>query len=69
MFMDFRKVWEGWEIEGLAKKLGVKVNKKADYIAKVSESLLELKRQRFLLDEDVTYLLQQAYDKNYWDQK
>jgi len=34
LFMDFRKVWEGWEIEGLAKKLGVKVNKKADYIAK-----------------------------------
>jgi L-fucose/D-arabinose isomerase len=34
LFMDFRKVWEGWEIEALAKKIGMKVNKKADYIAK-----------------------------------
>lgn len=34
LFMDFRKVWEGWEIEKLAKKIGVKVDKKADYIAK-----------------------------------
>lgn len=34
LFMDFRKVWEGWEIEALAKKLGVKVDKKADYITK-----------------------------------
>jgi L-fucose isomerase len=34
LFMDFRKVWEGWEIEALAKKLGVKINKKADYITK-----------------------------------
>ncbi len=34
LFMDFRKVWEGWEISALAKKLGVKVNPKADYITK-----------------------------------
>ncbi len=34
LFMDFRKVWEGWEIEALAKKIGVKVDKKADYITK-----------------------------------
>jgi L-fucose isomerase len=34
LFMDFRKVWEGWEIEALAKKLGVKVNPHADYIKK-----------------------------------
>jgi len=34
LFMDFRKVWEGWEISALAKKLGVKVNPKADYIVK-----------------------------------
>ena len=34
LFMDFRKVWEGWEIEALAKKIGVKIDKKADYITK-----------------------------------
>ncbi|MHC5157397.1 MAG: hypothetical protein ACYSOZ_04755 [Planctomycetota bacterium] len=34
LFMDFRKVWEGWEIKELAKKVGVKVNPKADYIQK-----------------------------------
>ncbi|MBL7215023.1 MAG: hypothetical protein ISS71_05035 [Phycisphaerae bacterium] len=34
LFMDFRKVWEGWEIKELAKKKGVKVNPKADYIKK-----------------------------------
>ena len=34
LFMDFRKVWEGWEIEALAKKVGVKVDKNADYITK-----------------------------------
>lgn len=27
LFMDFRKVWEPWEIQGLAKKLGVKFGK------------------------------------------
>ncbi len=25
LFMDFRKVWEGWEIRNLAKKLGIKL--------------------------------------------
>ena len=34
LFMDFRKVWEGWEIKELAKKAGVKVDPKADYIKK-----------------------------------
>ena len=34
LFMDFRKVWEGWEIKTLAKKIGAKVNLKADYIKK-----------------------------------
>ncbi|MBW8035288.1 MAG: hypothetical protein FVQ79_06585 [Planctomycetes bacterium] len=34
LFMDFRKVWEGWEIQALAKKIGVKVDKNADYITK-----------------------------------
>ena len=34
LFMDFRKVWESWEIKELAKKTGVKVNNKADYITK-----------------------------------
>ncbi len=34
LFMDFRKVWEGWEINALAKKVGVKVNPKADFIVK-----------------------------------
>ena len=34
LFMDFRKVWEGWEIKALAKKIGVKVNPRADYIKK-----------------------------------
>ena len=32
--MDFRKVWEGWEIKALAKKVGIKVNPKADYITR-----------------------------------
>ena len=35
LFMDFRKVWEGWEIKELAKKIGVKgLNKKADWYDK-----------------------------------
>ncbi|MCK5565097.1 MAG: hypothetical protein KAJ07_07600 [Planctomycetes bacterium] len=34
LFMDFRKVWEGWEIEALAKKIGVKIDENADYITK-----------------------------------
>ena len=33
LFMDFRKVWEAWEIKELAKKIGLKsLNKKADWI-------------------------------------
>jgi len=35
LFMDFRKVWEGWEIEELAEKIGVKkLDKKADWFTK-----------------------------------
>jgi L-fucose isomerase len=34
LFMDFRKVWEGWELKELAKKLKLTVNAKADFIAK-----------------------------------
>ncbi|MCK4998463.1 MAG: hypothetical protein KAS23_02970, partial [Anaerohalosphaera sp.] len=33
--MDFRKVWESWEIKALAKKIGIKsLNKKADWFKK-----------------------------------
>ena len=38
-----------------------------DYLAKVSECLLDLKRRRFLLDEDVTNLLEQAASLKHWD--
>jgi len=34
LFMDFRKVWENWEIKDLAKQIGVKVPAKTDYILK-----------------------------------
>jgi L-fucose isomerase len=35
LFMDFRKVWEAWEIKELAQKIGVKsLDKKADYCCK-----------------------------------
>ncbi len=34
LFMDFRKVWEGWEIQALAKKIGIKIDENADYITK-----------------------------------
>lgn len=35
LFMDFRKVWEAWEIKELAQKIGVKgLDKKADYWVK-----------------------------------
>jgi len=35
LFMDFRKVWEAWEIKELAKKIGLKsLNKKADWYNK-----------------------------------
>jgi L-fucose/D-arabinose isomerase len=35
LFMDFRKVWEGWEIKELAKKIGVKsLPKNAEWVTK-----------------------------------
>jgi len=34
LFMDFRKVWEGWEIMALAKKIGVTVHEHDPYIKK-----------------------------------
>jgi len=35
LFMDFRKVWEAWEIKELANKLGIKrLDNKADYMTK-----------------------------------
>ena len=34
LFMDFRKVWETWEISDLANKLGVKIDKDAIWIKK-----------------------------------
>lgn len=35
LFMDFRKVWEGWEIKELAKKIGIKsLPKNADWVKK-----------------------------------
>ena len=35
LFMDFRKVWEAWEIKQLAKKVGIKgSSKKADWLTK-----------------------------------
>jgi len=39
---------------------------KADYIAQVIWYLRQLKRRRFLLDEDVTHLLQQAENQDHW---
>ncbi len=34
LFMDFRKVWEKWELDELAKKLGVKLPAKEDWAQK-----------------------------------
>ena len=35
LFMDFRKVWEGWEIKELAKKIGVRsLPKNAEWVTK-----------------------------------
>ncbi len=34
LFMDFRKVWEAWEIKELAQKLNVKIDAAADYAVK-----------------------------------
>jgi hypothetical protein len=39
---------------------------KADYLFQVTKSLLNLKAQRFLLDEDVTRLLMEAAQQSYW---
>ncbi|MGD8539086.1 MAG: alpha/beta hydrolase domain-containing protein, partial [Candidatus Aminicenantes bacterium] len=39
---------------------------KSDYLAKATKSVLELRRQRFLLDEDVTILLNQAAIQADW---
>jgi hypothetical protein len=39
---------------------------KMDYLYQVTKSLLHLKLQRFLLDEDVTRLLVEAAQQNYW---
>ena len=39
---------------------------KKDYLFQVTKSLLHLKLQRFLLDEDVTRLLMEAAQKAYW---
>ncbi|NIA06961.1 MAG: hypothetical protein GWP14_04850 [Actinobacteria bacterium] len=34
LFMDFRKVWETWEIKQLAKKIGAKLPRQADWLTK-----------------------------------
>jgi len=34
LFMDFRKVWESWEIKQLAKKIGVRLPRHADWLKK-----------------------------------
>ncbi|MCD8139219.1 MAG: hypothetical protein LUE17_05500 [Planctomycetaceae bacterium] len=34
LFMDFRKVWEPWEIRALAEKVGVPIDETADWAAK-----------------------------------
>ena len=35
LFMDFRKVWEAWEIKALARKVGIKnLPKNADWVTK-----------------------------------
>jgi len=33
----------------------------------VAKCFLELKRQRFMLDEDVVYLLGEASHRDFWD--
>jgi hypothetical protein len=40
--------------------------RKADYLFEVAKSLLNLRHQRFLLDEDITILLQEAAEQDYW---
>jgi tetratricopeptide (TPR) repeat protein len=39
---------------------------KSDYLAMVAQSILELRQKRFLLDEDVTILLNQAAQQSDW---
>jgi L-fucose/D-arabinose isomerase len=34
LFMDFRKVWEAWEVEQLAKKVGVKLDQSLEWVRK-----------------------------------
>jgi len=34
LFMDFRKVWEGWEVKQLAEKIGVEVNEDEIWVKK-----------------------------------
>lgn len=34
LFMDFRKVWEPWELQELADRVGVKLDKNADWVRK-----------------------------------
>ncbi|MGB8952944.1 MAG: alpha/beta hydrolase domain-containing protein [Candidatus Aminicenantales bacterium] len=39
---------------------------KTHYLSEVTKSLLNLRHQRFLLDEDVSMLLKEAAEQNYW---
>ena len=39
---------------------------KAEYLSQVTKSVLTLNHQRLLLDEDVTMLLKEAAEQNYW---
>ncbi|MFC1737920.1 alpha/beta hydrolase domain-containing protein [Planctomycetota bacterium] len=41
--------------------------KRAEYLAKVTDAVLKLKAQRFLLEEDAVHLLQKAAGEQYWD--
>ena len=39
---------------------------KTDYLSEMAKALLKLKQQRFLLAEDVSILLQEAVEQDYW---
>jgi hypothetical protein len=39
---------------------------KKDYLSKLAKSLITLRQQRFLLDEDVSRLLQEAVEQDFW---
>ena len=41
---------------------------KADYVAKVTEAVLDLRRRRLLLEEDAMILLEEAAKRNYWSE-